>query len=160
VENVNQLRTMWFNSPQRRLASWREFRKSLDTSNFDDTCEQIFNWWSFAPLSALSIDPYDVRTWPSVWEMLHRGDYCKFSTAIGMSYTFFYIDEKLKNNILRVYDHENSDIYMTALIQDKWLLNYNKSSIAKWSEVQDNITVQESWTCKDIVETTKHYEAV
>ena len=89
---------MWFDPPQRRLASWREFRKSLDTSDIEDTCVRIFSWWSYAPLAAISIDPYDVRTWPSVWEMLHRGDFCKFSTAIGMSYTFFYIDEKLKKH--------------------------------------------------------------
>jgi len=92
--------------------------------------------------------------------MLHQGDYCKFSTAIGMSYTFFYIDEKLKNNIIRVYDHDNSDIYTTTLIDNKWLLNYNMSSVAKWKDVQDKLTVQESWSCTDIVEATKHNVAI
>lgn len=151
---------MWFEPPQKRLASWRDFRRSLDTSDIEDTCTRIFQWWRFAPLHNLSIDPYDVRTWPSVWEMLHQGDFCKFSTAIGMSYTFFYIDEKIKNRILRVYDHENSDIYMTTLINNKWLLNYNISTVADWSQVQDKLTVQESWACKDIVEATKHQVAV
>ena len=156
MENVNYLRTMWFEPPQKRLASWREFRQSLRPKDLTETCDDVFMWWKYAPQSALSLDPYDVSTWPSVWEMLHQGDYCKFSTAIGMSYTFFYIDGKLKNRILRVYDHENSDIYMTALIDERWLLNYNLSEIADWDAVKDKLDIQESWDCSDVVEVTKY----
>lgn len=147
---------MWFDPPQKRLAQWRSFRKGLDTDNLQETCHQVCQWWSFAPLSNLSLDPYDTQTWPSVWEMLHLGDFCKFSTAIGMSYTLFYIDEKLENNILRIYDHENSDIYMTTLIDGRWLLNYNLSQVIDWSLVKDTIDVQQQWSCKDVVEVTKH----
>ena len=85
---------MWFESPQKRLASWRNFRKGLDINDLLHTCRDVCEWWRYAPLSNISLDPYDIETWPSVWEMLHRGDYCKFSTAIGMSYTLFYIDQK------------------------------------------------------------------
>lgn len=73
-----------------------------------------------------------------------------------MSYTLFYIDEKLENNILRIYDHENSDIYMTTLIDGRWLLNYNLSQVIDWSLVKDTIDVQQQWSCKDVVEVTKH----
>ena len=156
MENVNQLRTMWFEPPQKRLALWRDFRKSLDTYNLKFTCTQVCKWWSYAPLNNLSLDPYDIQTWRSVWEMLHCGDFCKFSTAIGMSYTLFYIDEKLENSILRVYDHQNSDIYMTTLIDGRWLLNYNLHDVVDWHSVKHTMDVQETWRCKDVVEVTKH----
>jgi hypothetical protein len=107
-------------------------------------------------MSNISLDPYDIQTWPSVWEMLHRGNYCKFSTAIGMAYTLFYIDEKIENRIIRVYDEANSDIYMTALIDGRWLLNYNLTEVADWSSVKDSLQVQESFLCKDVVAATKH----
>lgn len=147
---------MWFESPQKRLASWRNFRKGLDINDLLHTCRDVCEWWRYAPLSNISLDPYDIETWPSVWEMLHRGDYCKFSTAIGMSYTLFYIDEKVENRIIRVYDQANSDIYMTALIDGRWLLNYNLSEVADWSSVKDSLQVQESFLCKDVVKVTKH----
>ena len=102
---------MWFESPQKRLASWRNFRKGLDINDLSKTCRDVCEWWRYAPLSNISLDPYEIQTWPSVWEMLHRGNYCKFSTAIGMAYTLFYIDENIENRIIRVYDQANSDIY-------------------------------------------------
>ena len=147
---------MWFESPQKRLASWRNFRKGLDIKDLSKTCRDVCEWWRYAPLSNISLDPYEIQTWPSVWEMLHRGNYCKFSTAIGMAYKLFYIDEKVENRIIRVYDHANSDIYMTALIDGRWLLNYNLSEVADWSSVKDTLDVQESFLCKDVVEVTKH----
>jgi hypothetical protein len=147
---------MWFESPQRRLASWRTFRQGLDVNDLSDTCHDVCKWWGFAPMSNISLDPYDIQTWPSVWEMLHRGNYCKFSTAIGMEYTLFYIDEKIENRIIRVYDEANSDIYMTALIDGRWLLNYNLTEVADWSSVKDSLQVQESFLCKDVVAATKH----
>lgn len=146
---------MWLDPPQKRLANWREFRRELDTTDVKAACEQVSQWWRFAPQSTLSIDPYDISTWPSVWEMLHQGDYCKFSTAIGMAYTIFYIDESVKNRILRVYDHANSDIYMTALINEHWLLNYNLCEMTEYNKVRNALEIQESWNTKDVVETTK-----
>lgn len=154
MENVNHLRTMWMESPQKRLAMWREFRKSLELDNLRETCEKIDEWWSYAPQSNLSLDPYDVATWPSVWEMLHRGDFCKFSTAIGMSYTFHYLDENIKNDVLIVHDHKHEDIYMTALIDDSLLLNYNTIEVASWNEVNTDLEIKERWTCHDIVNST------
>lgn len=147
---------MWFESPQKRLASWRTFRQGLEVSEMSSTCNDVCEWWRYAPLSNISLDPYDIQTWPSVWEMLHRGKYCKFSTAIGMSYTLFYIDENIENRIIRVYDQTNSDIYMTALIDGRWLLNYNLTEVVDWSSVKDSLEVQESFLCKDVVTVTKH----
>lgn len=146
---------MWLDPPHKRLANWREFRRELDSADVNAACEKVSQWWQFAPQSALSIDPYDISTWPSVWEMLHQGDYCKFSTAIGMAYTIFYIDESVKNRILRVYDHVNSDIYMTALINEHWLLNYNLCEMTEYNNVRNALEIQESWNTKDVVETTK-----
>ena len=147
---------MWFESPQKRLASWRDFRKGLDVNDLLNTCRDVCEWWRYAPLSNISLDPYEIQTWPSVWEMLHRGNYCKFSTSIGMAYTLFYIDENIENRIIRVYDQANSDIYMTALIDGRWLLNYNLTEVAEWSSVKDTLEVQESFLCTDVVEVTKH----
>lgn len=146
---------MWLDPPQKRLANWRAFRRELDTTDVKAACEKVSQWWQFAPQSTLSIDPYDISTWPSVWEMLHQGDYCKFSTAIGMAYTIFYIDESVENRILRVYDHVNSDIYMTALINEHWLLNYNLCEMTEYNNVRNALEIQESWNTKDVVETTK-----
>ena len=50
-----------------------------------------------APISKMTIDPVDSRTWLTPWEMLHSGDFCENSIALGMSYTIFYANENIPN---------------------------------------------------------------
>ena len=102
------IHTAWFESPSTRLSQWREFRKGLDTDNTQEVCKIVIDWWKMAPISKMSIDPVDSRTWPTPWEMLHSGDFCENSLALGMSYTIYYANEKIPNELLYVTDRKNS----------------------------------------------------
>jgi len=158
VENVNQLRMMWFDAPHRRLATWRDFRKRMSTESTLDIVNNVVTWWGTAPVGPRSIDPYDVKTWPTAWELLDEGNYCRYSIGLGMAYTIFYCNENIKNNILRLRDLENQDIYMAVLIDDKFLLNYEYGEVVDWQSVKEKFTVQQSWNCDDVVKSTKYHE--
>lgn len=158
MENVNQLRVMWFEPPHKRLATWRDFRKSLTGKTVEEIAEQVCQWWATAPIGPRNVDPYDATTWPDAWEMLHEGQFCKSTVAIGMSYTIFYIDKNIENKLIRIQDLDNRDIYITALIDNKFLLNYNYGEVVEWSKVQDTIKIQETWDCHQVVQTTKYHE--
>ena len=80
----------WLDSPSTRLNRWRGFRKGLNTDDTKAVCETVVDWWKMAPISSWTIDPVDSSTWPTPWEMLHSGNFCDNSIALGMSYTIHY----------------------------------------------------------------------
>ena len=124
------INTAWLESPSTRLSQWREFRKGLDTDNTQEVCNIVIDWWKMAPISKMSIDPVDSSTWPTPWEMLHSGDFCENSLALGMSYTIYYANETIPNELLYVTDRKNSTQKLCAWIDNKYLLNYEHGGIS------------------------------
>jgi len=120
----------WFESPSKRLSMWRDFRKSLDTNNIIDVCDTVIKWWQTAPLIRIAIDPVNSSQWPTPWEMLHQGDFCENSLALGMSYTIYYANPNIKNELLYITCREHSLQRLCALIDDKYLLNYERDVIS------------------------------
>ena len=120
----------WFESPSKRLALWREFRKSLDTDNIIDVCDTVLQWWQSAPLVSISIDPVDSTQWPTPWEMFHQGDFCEDSLALGMAYTIYYANSNIENRLLYITCKEKSFQRLCALIDNKYLLNFEHGVIS------------------------------
>ena len=120
----------WFESPSKRLSMWREFRNGLDTENITEVCHTVINWWQSAPILNIVIDPVNSDQWPTPWEMLHQGDFCENSLALGMSYTIFYANSKLDNELVYITCHDKSFQKLCALIDNKHLLNFNRGSIS------------------------------
>ena len=109
---------------------WRDFRKSLDTNNIFDVCNIVIAWWQSAPLVSIAIDPVNSSQWPTPWEMLHRGDFCEDSLALGMSYTIYYANPDIKNELLYITCRKKSLQRLCALIDNKYLLNFEHGVIS------------------------------
>lgn len=152
MEDVNKIRMVWMEHPEKRLEDWRNFRQDISSLPIDQICERIQIWWSLSPQSNISIDPYNLSSWPTPWEMVYAGDMCKFSTALGISYTMYCINKDVTNMIMMVNDLQNNDTYMVAIIDDIWVLNYNTCEMVLWTDVKDTLQIQDSWACKDVVE--------
>jgi len=120
----------WYESPSKRLSMWREFRESLDTNNIIEVCNVVINWWQSAPLVNMAIDPVDSSQWPTPWEMLHQGDFCENSLALGMSYTIYYANTKIPNELLYVTCLGESFQRLCVLINNKHLLNFERGIIS------------------------------
>ena len=120
----------WYESPSTRLNRWRAFRKGLNTDDTKSVCELVIDWWKMAPISSWTIDPVDSSTWPTPWEMLHSGNFCENSMALGMSYTIHYANENIPNKLLYITDRENSIQKLCTLIDNKYLLNYSYGAIS------------------------------
>lgn len=138
----------WFESPSKRLALWREFRNGLDTNNTLDVCDAVIKWWQTAPLVSITIDPVNSSQWPTPWEMLHSGNFCENSLALGMSYTIYYANPDIENELLFVTCREKSFQRLCALIDNKHLLNFERGSI---STLPTECTVGYSVKIKNIV---------
>jgi hypothetical protein len=139
----------WFEPPSVRLALWREFRKSLDKDNIIDVCDTVIRWWQSAPLVNLTIDPVNAGQWPTPWEMLHHGDFCENSLALGMSYTIYYANPDIENELLFLTCKDSHIQKLCALIDNKHLLNYKLGSISTLPT--DNCEINYRIKVKDIV---------
>tara|TARA_Y100000022_G_scaffold76833_1_gene66313 strand:- start:201 stop:653 length:453 start_codon:yes stop_codon:yes gene_type:complete len=134
----------WLDSPSTRLNRWRGFRKGLNTDDTKAVCETVVDWWKMAPISSWTIDPVDSSTWPTPWEMLHSGNFCDNSIALGMSYTIHYANEHIPNRLLYVTDRENSIQKLCTLIDNKYLLNYSYGTISTLPTENVNISFDQN----------------
>lgn len=129
---------------------WRDFRKSLDTNNIFDVCNTVIAWWQSAPLVSIAIDPVNSSQWPTPWEMLHQGDFCEDSLALGMSYTIYYANPDIENELLYITCREKSLQRLCALIDNKYLLNFERGVISTLP-TDETCTVNYSTKIKSII---------
>jgi hypothetical protein len=62
--------------------------------------------------------------------MLHQGNFCDDSLALGMSYTIYYANPEIKNELIYVTCIGKSFQRLCALIDNKHLLNFEHGSIS------------------------------
>ena len=70
---------------EERLSRWREFRDSLEKSS--NAIDDVVQFYRMAPTVSIHTDPYNNKTWPGPWELLHENQYCSFCKILGMCYT-------------------------------------------------------------------------
>jgi hypothetical protein len=142
LEKLNN--TAWFESPSVRLGQWREFRHSLDTDSVEDICKTVVAWWLSAPTVSMTIDPVNSEHWPTAWEMLHHGNFCDNSLALGMSYTIYYANQNISNELVYIIDRDLCVERLCALIDDKHLLNLEHSAISTFPRSNSLITYRQN----------------
>jgi len=142
LEKLNN--TAWFESPSVRLGQWREFRHSLDTDSVEDICKTVVAWWLSAPTVSMTIDPVNSEHWPTAWEMLHHGNFCDNSLALGMSYTIYYANQNISNELVYIIDRDLCVEKLCALIDDKHLLNFEHGTISTFPRSNSSITYRQN----------------
>lgn len=142
MEKLNN--TAWFESPSVRLGQWREFRHSLDTDSVEDICKTVVAWWLSAPTVSMTIDPVNSEQWPTAWEMLHHGNFCDNSLALGMSYTIYYANQNISNELVYIIDRDLCVERLCALIDDKHLLNLEHGAISTFPRSNSSITYRQN----------------
>jgi hypothetical protein len=162
--NISQLRNLWLRSPDERLASWRDFRIELqshydhnvvDGLDSDDNVllsllEAISCWWEQAPTVSVALDPFNSKSWPTVWEIIYDGECCKYSRGLAMAYNMHYMDSSIDINVSRVRDTLYNDEYILATFAGKYALNSLHGRIINLQNV-DSFKVQESYDIRDIL---------
>ena len=88
-----------------RLASWAEFRSTLETSH--DPIQDTIDFFSHAPLVNIQTDPYTPSSWPDPWELIKENIYCPFVKILAICYT------------LQLTDVLSQASYMIHIVQDK-----------------------------------------
>jgi|SRR6056300_976676 hypothetical protein len=109
---------MFEKSYEERLAIWREFRESLETSK--DPIQDTINFYNRVPISRLGADPYTPSTWPDPWELLQENIYCDFVKILAICYTLQLTDVLSQSTyvIHTAYDNKKSETYYILYVDD------------------------------------------
>jgi hypothetical protein len=129
--------------PSERLDEWTSIRDGLPSLVESEQLEQVCRWWGMTPLSKRTVDPFDPKAWPTVWEMLHDGNLCQNAVAISMESTLRLSGWDPSRMVIQmVYSNEENNEFFVVKIDDKYLLNYTYATPALLSDVEDDIEVR------------------
>lgn len=128
---------------EERRRQWREFR--LETMDQDMTdiehMQMVVDWWSPAPLSSRSIDPYDSTDWPTGWELVVNCDICEFSIALGMEQTLLLREGRWNaERVELALVNDKESIKLVVLVDNRWMLNYDYGKIFDFSKA-DSVSI-------------------
>lgn len=126
-------------SAAERLEAWGSFRDSLPSQIEQEQFDNVAKFWAQCPYSKWVIHPEDSRNWPTVWELLHDGDYCRNAIAVGIESTLRLSGmspDRLK--LVMVRHLEDQEEFFVVIIDDTQVLNYSYGETVK---VDDLVSV-------------------
>ncbi len=140
------------NSGDDRLASWKELRRSLADLDEADALARVAEYWGCAPVSNFSYNPEMPEDWPSAWEMVSRGEWCRNMLAVAIEFTLRLAGwdaSRLKLIYLR--DYDISEELLILKIDDKYALNYSVGQVVDYPQTEQVITGIWQFDHKDYV---------
>ena len=143
-------------SPSERIRHWRTFRSSLDASLSDEEhLMMTMNYWNQYPIVTRYIDPYTPENWPTPWELLTENEFCSSSLAYMMEQTLLMSADKrwLPNRLSLKYidDKELSAEFIILVIDDKYVINYDLSSIINFDFIVKSCIIRHEYSLENNV---------
>lgn len=120
-------------SGNERLAAWKFFRNTLETS--PQPLESVADFWAKAPFVSSYLNPLDPESWPDPWHLILDNRYDDLAIALGMLYTILLTDRFSSSN-LEIYmtvNNKKNPLYF-LLVDNLSILNYEYRAIYQNSE--------------------------
>lgn len=132
-----------------RLRLWKNLRNDLKSLSFEQQVAEVAKFCSTIPVSSRTLDYYDPENWPTPWEILFYGSFCKSSVSLLMYYTLMISDNSEHNIELWLVKDNNGD-YLLPVINDHFVLNYEKGMVSKHPEICDYFIVMQKFSKNQI----------
>lgn len=116
--------THWYGTTSEKILSWRELRKQSAEAGAKAAISMINNWWTYAPWVRKTIDPYKPDSWPTPWDMINKGYFCRSAIALGQAYTIWTIFPQLDCEIWLINNKSEQDVHLVTVIDKTMVLNY------------------------------------
>jgi hypothetical protein len=123
-----------------KLQQWKNFRNSLEVSS--TAFEDVAQFWSRTPFVSNYLDPFDSKSWPDPWQLILNNKFDDLGIVLGMCYTL-QLTERFKDNKFEIHmsmSQLKKDWRYVLLIDDITVLNWNYGSVAKFNEINSNLT--------------------
>lgn len=108
---------------QDRLAAWKEFRDTVETS--DTPFELIADLWSRAPFVSPYLDYQNPASWPDPWHLVLDSRLDDLAIALGMLYTIK-LTQRFKDSkceLYRVKSQMDKDYTFVIVVDNQNVLN-------------------------------------
>lgn len=137
----------WQLTPSERLKEWRSFRKTIeDEKTKTELYQQVVNWWKFAPIGSIGIDPYDHTDWPDPWELVYDANFDENTIALGMAYTLQLLNHDCD---VAVIQNEKGQVIITVIVDEKYILNYNYGTVENFKDI--NCEILSRYATRDLM---------
>lgn len=117
-----------------RLRLWKKLRASISADLLDSQLESIAKFFESVPYSTRTLDYYDPASWPTPWEILFNGSFCKSSISILIFHTLkmLHTDHHITLQLI----DDGTDEYLVPVIDDQFVLNYQLGSVNNYSTLR------------------------
>lgn len=126
--------SIWYKNTTERILAWREFRVNSVDVAIDTLIESVNTWWTFSPWVRKTIDPYKPETWPSPWDMINKGEFCRSAIALGQAYTLWMTSPNTNVELWLVNNFSEKDVHLVVVIDEKTVLNYTLGQVMSIEE--------------------------
>ena len=134
--------------PDERLSAWSRFRKQLEVA--EEPLMDLVEFWHQAPFIPYNkdVDPYNLKSWPTPWEVVVENKYDDFTKALLMSWTLKLTDRFKDSKIeIKTYiDGDRKRQYNLVFIDELFVLNYFDGTVSP-SDI-----IPESFFMENIIE--------
>jgi hypothetical protein len=120
---------------QDRLAAWKQFRDTLETSKtpFEDVAEL----WSRAPFVSPYLNYQNPDSWPDPWHLILDSRLDELAIALGMLYTIK-LTERFANtqcDVYRVKELSAKEYSYVLVVDNQYVLNYEYNRVVDLSSL-------------------------
>ena len=126
-------------SNDERLRLWKNLRKDLEGKDLHKQISEISKFYASTPFGARSLDYYSPEEWPTPWEILFYGKFCKSSISLLIFYTISMVSPTTKLEIRLIDD--NGEIYLLPVIDDQFVLNYELGQVSNYYEIEKDLKI-------------------
>ena len=126
---------------EEQLASWKEFRDSLETA--DEPFEQVIDFYKQAPKTSITCDPWDQKAWLGPWELLRENCYCDFGTVLGMAYSLQLTDRFAGSEFeIHISTDRTSEVFFYPVFVDNHVLCYKFDEVCQRADLPTEFVSQ------------------
>jgi len=121
--------SIWYKTTTEKILAWRELRQNAVDMTVDNIVESVNTWWTFSPWVRKTIDPFKPETWPTPWDMINRGEFCRSAIALGQAYTLWMTTPNSNVELWLVNNFSEKDVHLVVVIDEKTVLNYTLGQV-------------------------------
>ncbi len=125
---------VWYGSTTEKILAWRELRTNAVNATIETVIELVNGWWTYSPWVKKTMDPYKPETWPTPWDMINRGEFCRSAIALGQAYTLWLCAPANAVELWLVNNFSEKDIHLVVVIDEKTVLNYTLGQVMSIEE--------------------------
>jgi hypothetical protein len=132
-----------------RLQAWADFRSVLEDS--DDPIQDVIDYYNRAPLSSISVDPYDEEYWPDPWALIYHNDYCEFAIILGIAYTL-QLTTRFSNSCFEIHictDIKRSEVKYLLTVDNK-IIGYDRNFAISVDKLPQDLITEKKYSLKSL----------